>query len=264
MKLSGELASLAEIVVLEAAPRLLELRKSASAKSWKAQTDFRTEADLEIEGLVVSSMLRKHPQLAIYSEESGVMGGSSALKLILDPIDGTIIWSSGLADYYSIAAAFTANETVQSSLIYFPHTASLFVAVRGGGAWERVGETWCRLMVSSETCFQHATIAVDHGKEKRETAPPIMLRLLHPTAGVTCVPQLLCSSYSLVQVAKGGLHGYVSVSAPCEDALPGMLIAKEAGAVVGTINADREWSEEDRSLVVACTSEIYSGLKACL
>lgn len=259
MELTGELKFLADVVVNRAGPRLLELRDRGSKKEWKAQTDFRTEADLEIEQLITSEMRARFPGLAIYSEESGDMGGTGKLKLILDPIDGTIIWSSGAADYFSVAAAFLDNERVVSSLIYLPKSKELFVAKRGEGAWEyKAG--WHRLQVSNETVLQHAIVAVDHGKEDRQTAAKILNALLDKETGIVCAPQFLCSSYTLMQVARGGIQGHITTSAPCEDALPGMLLAIEAGAKVTTFRGGEEWSEADRSLIVACSAPIFEEL----
>jgi myo-inositol-1(or 4)-monophosphatase len=207
-------------------------------------------------------MRRSYPKLSIYSEESGELGGSSELKLVLDPIDGTVIWSTGFADYYSIAAAFLRSGVLTSSVIFFPALGSLYVAERGRGAWRKDGSEWKRLKVSNEDNFQHSIVAVDHGKEKRQVAPPIMHRLLDPKTGVTCVPQFLCSSYTLVKLSEGAIHGYVSPSAPCEDALPGLLMAIEAGATVGTFAGRGEWSQVERSVVVGCTEAIYENIQS--
>lgn len=264
MELQGELKTLADFLLGTAGPRLVELRAKVSSRDWKAQTDYRTEADLEIEAMVVGEMRRKYPHLSIYSEESGELGGSSDLKLVLDPIDGTIIWSTGLADFYSIAAAFVRGGSLESSLIYFPASKTLYAAARGRGAWQKGSQAWERLSVSKERNFQHAIVAVDHGKERRQAVPPIINKLLDPDTGATCVPQLLCSSYTLVKLAEGAIHGYVSPSAPCEDALPGLLMAREAGAVVGTLSGAPEWSESDRSVIVGCNNDIYDQIRRCI
>lgn len=265
INISPELKILTDFIVSKAGPRLLQLRTGASRRDWKAQTDFRTAADVEIETLIVGEMRRHFPDLNIYSEEAGEIGGSGEVKLVLDPIDGTVIWSTGFADYYSIAAAFLEAGRLDSSVIYFPELSLLYLARRGEGAWRSSGNgAWERILASREENFQHAIVAVDHGKETRQAAPPIMHHLLAPLSGVTCVPQFLCSSYTLVKLAEGAIHGYVSPSSPCEDALPGLLMALEAGAAVGTLAGRGEWSSTERSVVVGCTDAVYQGIWECL
>lgn len=247
-----------DLLEKEVGPLLLAKRQDALTlpKEWKSITDYRTAVDTEIEEIIVKSLSARFPELGLYGEEGGQRANAAAKhQVIIDPIDGTIAWSRNFGDHYSIALALLEDGEPIASVIHFPHFHTTFVAEKGAGAWSRSSaETlWENLKASKEESLQRSVIIVDHGKELRQEAARIMEPLLDKATGANCVAQYLCASYSMASIAQGKIEAFLGTSVPAEDALPGLLLAKEAGAVVSSLDGSSNWSDSSRSLAVCCT-----------
>jgi len=86
-----ELLTLAEKAAARAAAvhkdRFDEIH-SVNAKS--SRTDLVSEVDIAAERVIVDTITRKRPNDAILAEEGGARKGSSGLRWVIDPLDGTV------------------------------------------------------------------------------------------------------------------------------------------------------------------------------
>src|SRR5262245_8701093 len=87
----GALLALATGLAREAGALLAErvhtVRRSVETKS--SLTDMVTEVDRESEALIVGRLRQERPEDAVLGEETGAHQGSSAVRWIIDPLDGT-------------------------------------------------------------------------------------------------------------------------------------------------------------------------------
>jgi histidinol-phosphatase len=93
-----------------------------------------TIADRTAEQLVRSRLADWFPNDAILGEEFGSQSGSSEFEWIIDPIDGTKSFITGVP-LYSTLLALVHEGQVLAGAIYIPPLKEMILAVRGRGAW---------------------------------------------------------------------------------------------------------------------------------
>src|SRR5690242_10571993 len=97
----------AESIVAEAARTLVAMQGSVKATR-KDLLDIVTEADLASEKIVIGGLRRLTPDAAILSEEQGASGPEGGARWIIDPLDGTVNFASGLP-WFSVTIAYQEN-----------------------------------------------------------------------------------------------------------------------------------------------------------
>lgn len=100
----------------------------------KADSSPVTEADRAVEALVRRETRSRFPEFGILGEEEGSFPGTSATRLILDPIDGTKNFMRGIPIFATLLAIETEGEVV-AGVVSAPALGSRWHAVRGGGAF---------------------------------------------------------------------------------------------------------------------------------
>ena len=123
-----------------------------------------TVADREAEELLRNRIATAFPGDGIEGEEFGKQAGSTAFRWLLDPIDGTKSYISGVPLFGTMVAVLHQNEP-QIGVIEFPALGESIFAARGEGAWHtEQGKSAVRATVSevdalSESLF--CTTAAD-------------------------------------------------------------------------------------------------------
>lgn len=108
-----------------------------------------TIADKNAEQLLRGELAQRFPEDAILGEEFGSQAGSSAYQWIVDPIDGTKSFISGVP-LYSTLVAIVHEQRCVAGVIFIPALDEIVCAARGAGAWHSVkGSTPVRCQVSS-------------------------------------------------------------------------------------------------------------------
>src|SRR5262245_37373539 len=142
------LLAIAIEVVRPAAELAVAMRRSAigdvSTKS--SATDVVTSADKAVEHQAIADLRARRPGDAVLGEESGANDGSSRVRWILDPIDGTVNYLYGLPQY-AVSLAAEVDGVVVAGVVRHATTGQEWTAIRGAGAY-RDGQ---RLSGSRET-----------------------------------------------------------------------------------------------------------------
>src|ERR1700754_3204197 len=110
-------------VRLEAATRLAReagekaltyfLERDRLEVTQKGAQDRVSEADRAVEALIREAILGEFPEDALLGEEHGSVSGRSPYLRVIDPIDGTTPFLSGLADWcVSIAVAVEGEPLI--------------------------------------------------------------------------------------------------------------------------------------------------------
>jgi len=126
--------------LMQAALNLAELGAEISAKAWggdlavtyKADGSSLTQADLSIEALWRERIKRQFPSHGILGEEYGSDTGSSAFTWVLDPIDGTRQFGTGLLNFASLISLCRDGLPVLG-IIDLPMPDARYVAAEGKG-----------------------------------------------------------------------------------------------------------------------------------
>jgi histidinol phosphatase-like enzyme (inositol monophosphatase family) len=98
-----------------------------------------TAADRGAERLMREEIEQRFPQDAIVGEEFGEQTGSSGYTWILDPIDGTKSFISGVP-LYSVLVGVTYERTSVVGVILLPALGECVHAASGHGAWWNRGD----------------------------------------------------------------------------------------------------------------------------
>jgi myo-inositol-1(or 4)-monophosphatase len=200
---------------------------AASAVSAKSTaTDLVTEVDRASESWLVEQLCATRPDDAILGEEGGEREGRSAVRWVLDPIDGTVNFVLGLPQY-AVSVAAEVDGVVVAGAVCNPASGEVFHARLGGGAY--LGST--RLDGPRDVLLERAVIgtgfAYDAATRTRQVG--VVAELLPRVADVR---RLGAAALDLCFVAAGRLDGYFEAGLNLWDHAAGGLIAAEAGCQV--------------------------------
>jgi histidinol phosphatase-like enzyme (inositol monophosphatase family) len=96
-----------------------------------------TIADQGAEKLLRQRITERFPTDSVVGEEFGETAGTSGFQWILDPIDGTKSFISGVPLYTTLVAVMR-NDEPQIGVIFAPAADEMVYAAIGGGAWHVV------------------------------------------------------------------------------------------------------------------------------
>ena len=135
-----ELSALAAEVAREAGEVAAEGQEGIGVLDTKSTpTDVVTAMDRRCEELIRERLLKARPGDAFLGEEGGedpgvpAAAGESAVRWIVDPIDGTVNYLYG-RDEWAVSIAAEVDGEVVAGAVCAPRTGELFTAERGGGA----------------------------------------------------------------------------------------------------------------------------------
>jgi len=103
---------------------------ATDTKSLRETVSF---VDVESEKMLLEGLMPLVENAGFYGEESGKQG-SQDLTWIVDPLDGTTNFLSGL-DHFSISVALVENGKPILGVICKPFSGELFTAIKGGGVF---------------------------------------------------------------------------------------------------------------------------------
>lgn len=199
-----------------------------SAKS--SPTDVVTQMDRAAEELLSHLILAERPNDGILGEEGGERHGSSGVRWIVDPLDGTTNYLYGIP-LWSVSVAAEVEGDVVAGVVCAPALGVTYLGSRGAGAHERTERGIRPLAVSSITDLALALLSTGFGyssEQRRRQAEA----LVEVAPRVRDVRRLGSAAIDLCWVAAGLTDAYVESRLNPWDVAAGALIAREAGAVV--------------------------------
>jgi fructose-1,6-bisphosphatase/inositol monophosphatase family enzyme len=150
---------------------------------------------------------------------------NAELAFILDPVDGTLNFASGLPLFGVMAAVVIKGEVV-CGIILDPISDDWAMAVRGEGAWiQRPDGTSAPLRVSSAVPLAQMAGNVSWRYLAEDLRPLVTANL----PKVAMAADLRCSAHTYRLIAAGHLHFAFSSSVMPWDHAAGWLIHREAG-----------------------------------
>ena len=189
--------------------------------------DIVTEADKASERLILEHIHSRYPDHAILSEESGDDHRHTRCQWIIDPLDGTVNYSAGLATY-CISIGLKVAGVTRMGYVYAPTLDEEFYAIRDKGAYGPYG----RLQAKATTELERAVISTGFPYDKATNPDNNLDRFAQVMPRVRGIRRLGSAAMDLCYVAAGWLDGYWELNLKEWDACAGELIAQEAGATV--------------------------------
>ncbi len=200
--------------------------------STKGPSDFVTRADKNAEYMIKEALMEARPTYGFCGEEGVEIDGEDPTRRwIVDPLDGTTNYLHGMG-HWAVSIALEHKGQVVIGVIYDPVKDELFFAEKGEGAW--LNEK--RLRVSgrgkmSESIF--ATGLPFAGRPDLPTTLQDLARILPACAGVRSHG---VASLDLAYVAAGRYDGFWERRLKSWDMAAGLIIVREAGGMVESIN----------------------------
>lgn len=193
----------------------------------KGGIDLVTDADRASEAEVLGFLHARFPAAAVLAEESGRSGGApGGIRFVVDPLDGTTNYAHGLPQFAVNVAALDA-EGLAAGATYDPLRDELFTASRGGGA----ALNGARLSASGARDLGSALLVTGFPYDIHVDPAPLRLfeAFVVRSRGVR---RLGSAALDLAYVAAGRFDGFWEERLKPWDVAPGILIAREAGAIV--------------------------------
>ncbi|OUD10553.1 inositol monophosphatase [Marivivens niveibacter] len=197
----------------------------------KGPGDFVSRADRQAEETIRTLLMEARPTYGFLGEEGGeIEGEDPTRRWIVDPLDGTTNFLHGLPQW-AVSIALEHKGQIVAGVVYDPVKDELFHAEKGNGAW--MNES--RIRVSGRhrliECIFATGLPFGGSTDLPQTLKDLS-QLLPATAGVR---RFGAASLDLAYVAAGRFDGFWERRLKSWDIAAGLIIAKEAGALVETI-----------------------------
>jgi myo-inositol-1(or 4)-monophosphatase len=207
----------------------------------KGFQDFVTEADGAVEDLLRRRIAETFPADGFLGEEGG--GSNSDNLWIVDPIDGTANFARG-EPHWAVSIGFVRQGVPEIGVLAMPTLNELFAARRGHGA-TRNGEP---IRVSGIDDMRTAAVEIGWSA-RRSTASYIGLVAKVMDMGAT-VKRSASGALGMAWAACGRVDAYLELHINSWDVAAGIVLAREAGAVVNDFFRD-DWLDGGNSILVA-------------
>jgi myo-inositol-1(or 4)-monophosphatase len=209
------------------------------------------------ESLIRAAILSERPHDAILGEEGGERTGSTGVRWVIDPLDGTVNYVHRLP-LWGVSIAVEEQGMASVGVVVTPVLDEAYIAVRGQGAWRVRGARAERIHVSDCQVLDRALVATgfDYDAGRRSEQGAVAGRLVGEVADLRRSGSAVVD---LCWLASGQVDAYFERGLNPWDLAAGELIAREAGAVVTGLT-----SEAPDEVVVASAPGIASQFRRSL
>jgi len=217
-------------------------------------TDMVTEMDRAAERAIIDGIRAHRPHDAFLGEEGADEAGTSGVRWVIDPLDGTTNYLYRFPVWAVSVAAEVEGETVAGA-VHDPLHRETFRAVKHGGAL-RNGVP-LRVGGASELATALVATGFSYDPPTRRHQAAALAGIIHQ---VRDVRRAGAAALDLCWVASGRLDLYYESGLHAWDWAAAALVATEAGAVVG----DLDGGPPSRQFVMAAPPHLDEPFRALL
>ena len=200
-------------------PHTIETKSSA--------IDLVTEVDQLSEKRVLERLAEARPDDAVLAEETAGRDGTSGLRWIVDPLDGTTNYAHGFP-HFAVSIGVEREGVREVGVVYDAMKEELFTATRGGGAFLN-GRP---IRVSTETELRGALLATGFAYDVHDAEVDNLEYFARFIKRAQAVRRAGSAALDLAYVACGRFDGFWELSLHPWDVAAGILIIEEAGGRV--------------------------------
>jgi myo-inositol-1(or 4)-monophosphatase len=221
--------------------------------------DRVSQADTEAEAAVRAVLRAQRPGDGVLGEEAGEQPGSTGVRWVVDPVDGTTNYLYGRPDWAVSVAATDAAGRVLAGVVVEPATGRATWASAGGGTWadgRRVPD-----LVQSD--LVRALVELNLGRPADQK--PLSGRLLDALVPhVRDVRRGGSAAVALAQVATGRADAAWVPGLQPWDCAAGLLLVAEAGGTVGDLAGPTPGAVPASGDVLAAPPALWEPLRRLL
>lgn len=229
--MSGELLDVA-VEAARAGAEVLVPRfgRERALASKSTPTDLVSEADLASERAIRAVLSERRPDDGVLGEEgTGDLAGTTGLRWVVDPLDGTIDYLYGIPQW-CVSVAVEDDEGGVAGVVLDPLRDECFTAIRGEGA-RLNGAPLERVTPGAAPALEAALVATGFGYDAdvRRAQGAIVAELL---PAVRDVRRAGSAALDLVWTAAGRHDAYYEFGVQHWDLAAGVIVCAEVGLEV--------------------------------
>lgn len=249
---------LQELAEAAAIPALQYFRQNSHVEN-KSSLDFDpvTEADRNTELAIRALIKARFPNHGIVGEEFGVEQGDADYIWVIDPIDGTRAYISGLPTWGTLVGLLHRGRAI-AGFIAQPFTGEVFLAGTDGAFFSRAGAPLLPIRTRDAGALSNATLMTtspalyDGTSADRYAALEAKVKLVR--YGLDC--------YAFAMLAAGHADLVVEPELQTYDIAGVIAVIEQAGGVVTTWSGER--AEAGGYVVAAANAELHAAAMAVL
>ena len=225
-------------------------------ESKSTPTDPVSEMDRGAERRILERVLSARPDDGVLGEEGGEREGTSGVRWVVDPLDGTVNYLYRLP-LWGVSVAAEVDGVTEVGVVIAPELGMASVAIRGAGAWDVADGRAAPLAASACTSLDRALVSTgfNYDAGMRLAQGEVVRGLL---GVIRDIRRTGSAVIDLSWVARGWTEAYFEAGLNRWDIAAGALIAAEAGVVVRGLVDD----DPHGSVLVAAAPGIVDALVA--
>lgn len=196
--------------------------------------DLVTAADKACEAYVAERIRTLYPSHSILSEESGTDTIESEWQWVVDPIDGTTNFKSGLP-YFAISIGVKHHGETVVGVVFAPRLDELYTAVKGEGAMLNGEPIHC----SQCTALSQAVVCTGFPYDKAENADNNIAEAVRVIPRVRGFRRMGSASLDICYAAMGVFDAFWELNLHVWDVCAAYLIAAESGCEIHSLRENR-------------------------
>lgn len=190
----------------------------------KGSKDFVTDVDKESEKIILGLLGKSFPSYAVLAEESGEKGNGE-FKWLVDPLDGTHTYMTGLPSF-GVSIALEKSGEIILGVIFLPYFGELLFAEKGKGAF-----------LNKKRIFVSKKAGLEESSGSLSFIPKTGTIAEYSRFYDGIFPKMLNMKYAggttdLARVASGRLDFFITRNTTAWDCAAAKLIIEEAGGKV--------------------------------
>ena len=204
---------------------------SVSTDTKSSATDLVTAYDRASEQLVVTTILEERPDDGFVGEEGTDIPGTSGVRWVIDPLDGTTNFVYGYPGCNVSVAAEIDGVGIVAGAVHDPLLGDRYAAHRDGGA--RRNGTALRVNPAPDLAKALVGTGFSYDPDRRRRQAEA---LVHVLPAVRDIRRIGAAAIDLCSVGAGRLDAFYEKGLEPWDHAAGALVAAEAGARVGDLD----------------------------
>jgi myo-inositol-1(or 4)-monophosphatase len=228
-----------------------ELKKEKKS----SPSNFRTIADLEAEDAILDILQANFPSVNIHSEERGFLSKRSQYTFIVDPLDGTSNFVSGIR-YFSVSIGLFKEDKSLAGVVINPLSNEVFFAESGKGAFLN-GD---KIKVNEVSDLEEASIGYDcdYGYYFNEYHLELAEQMKKHKVKRFFI--FMSPALDFCRLALGQIEAFINNGNEVYDFAAGKLIVKEAGGLVTAFDGSEEKNERNNIFLATNGSSLHQKL----
>jgi myo-inositol-1(or 4)-monophosphatase len=248
----SELLRLATAIAREAGDIARErFHAPRTIRTKTSEIDLVTDVDHALDRLIRERILSARPSDALLTEESAAAAGSSGVRWIVDPLDGTTNYAHAFP-HFAISIGVEIDGERALGVVFDPMRDELFSAEKGSGA-QLNGKP---MRVSEISELRRALLATGFAYDVHQKRTPNLAHFERFVGCAQAIRRAGSAALDFAYVACGRFDGYWELHLAPWDVAAGLLLVEEAGGRVTDFDAGPPPASGER--IVASNGRVHA------